>query len=86
MIDGPTKKHFIYSLNVDTGATNSGWPVDVNATATFRGTNFNSALQNERGALAILQRNLLIYGFGGVVIPFFGIKLIDMLIVALRWA
>ena len=29
------------------------------------------------GALAILQRNLLIYGFGGVIVPFIGIKLID---------
>ena len=34
LIDGPTKKHFIFSLNVDTGATTpGGWPVDVNATA-----------------------------------------------------
>ena len=32
------------------------------------------------GALAILQRNLLIYGVGGVIIPFVGIKAIDMLI------
>jgi K+-transporting ATPase ATPase B chain len=32
------------------------------------------------GALAILQRNLLIYGLGGVVIPFIGIKLIDVII------
>jgi len=36
------------------------------------------------GALAILQRNLMIYGFGGVVIPFFGIKAIDMLITGLK--
>ena len=36
------------------------------------------------GALAILQRNLIIYGFGGVVIPFIGIKLIDLIITALR--
>ena len=36
------------------------------------------------GALAILQRNLLIYGLGGVIIPFIGIKLIDFLITALR--
>src|SRR5215470_2556647 len=35
------------------------------------------------GALAILQRNLLIYGFGGVIIPFVGIKVIDLVIVAL---
>jgi K+-transporting ATPase ATPase B chain len=32
------------------------------------------------GAAAILRRNLFIYGFGGVVIPFVGIKLIDLLI------
>jgi len=32
------------------------------------------------GAEALLRRNLLIYGFGGIVAPFIGIKLIDMLI------
>jgi K+-transporting ATPase ATPase B chain len=32
------------------------------------------------GASALLRRNLLIYGFGGMVVPFIGIKLIDMLI------
>jgi K+-transporting ATPase ATPase B chain len=36
------------------------------------------------GALAILQRNLLIYGFGGVIIPFVGIKAIDVLITSLK--
>ena len=36
------------------------------------------------GALAILQRNLLIYGFGGVIVPFIGIKLIDVIITALH--
>jgi K+-transporting ATPase ATPase B chain len=36
------------------------------------------------GAQAILQRNLLIYGFGGVIIPFIGIKAIDVLITALN--
>ena len=35
------------------------------------------------GALAILQRNLLIYGLGGVVVPFIGIKLIDLLVTTL---
>ncbi|WP_299291562.1 potassium-transporting ATPase subunit KdpB [uncultured Mucilaginibacter sp.] len=32
------------------------------------------------GASALLRRNLLIYGFGGVIAPFIGIKLIDLLI------
>jgi K+-transporting ATPase ATPase B chain len=36
------------------------------------------------GALATLQRNLLIYGVGGVIIPFIGIKLIDVIITALH--
>jgi K+-transporting ATPase ATPase B chain len=36
------------------------------------------------GAQAILQRNLLIYGLGGVIIPFVGIKLIDLLITAVK--
>ncbi len=30
------------------------------------------------GAGALLQRNLLVYGLGGIAVPFFGIKLIDM--------
>jgi K+-transporting ATPase ATPase B chain len=36
------------------------------------------------GAGALLRRNLLIYGMGGIILPFFGIKLIDMILVALR--
>ncbi|MHA6688169.1 potassium-transporting ATPase subunit KdpB [Mesorhizobium sp. A556] len=38
------------------------------------------------GAGALLRRNLLIYGLGGVVIPFVGIKAIDMLITAIGLA
>jgi K+-transporting ATPase ATPase B chain len=38
------------------------------------------------GAAAVLRNNLLIYGFGGLIVPFVGIKLIDVLIVALGWA
>ena len=32
------------------------------------------------GASALLRRNLLIYGLGGVIVPFVGIKLIDMVV------
>ncbi|MBS0508921.1 MAG: hypothetical protein JSR53_16210, partial [Proteobacteria bacterium] len=38
------------------------------------------------GAAALLRRNLLFYGLGGLAVPFVGIKLIDMLIAALGWA
>jgi K+-transporting ATPase ATPase B chain len=34
-------------------------------------------------AAAVLQRNLLIYGLGGVVVPFVGIKIIDIIVSAL---
>jgi K+-transporting ATPase ATPase B chain len=32
------------------------------------------------GAASLLRRNLLIYGLGGIIVPFIGIKLIDMLV------
>ena len=34
------------------------------------------------GAAALLRRNLLIYGVGGIIVPFVGIKLIDMAVTA----
>jgi K+-transporting ATPase ATPase B chain len=36
------------------------------------------------GAARILRRNLLIYGLGGLVVPFVGIKLVDLALVALH--
>ena len=36
------------------------------------------------GADALLRRNLLIYGLGGIVVPFIGIKAIDLVVAALR--
>ncbi len=48
------------------------------------------ALQGVRyrpvGGEALLRRNLLIYGLGGIVAPFIGIKLLDVLLTWLRWA
>src|SRR5437660_6177009 len=64
MIDGATKRHLVYSLNVDTGATNSNWPVDLNATARYNGTTFTSLVQNERGGLAIVN-GILYVSFSG---------------------
>src|SRR6266550_2672995 len=51
LIDGNPDKHFIYSLNVDTGATNPNWPVNVDAKVP----NFSSAVQEERGGLALVN-------------------------------
>jgi K+-transporting ATPase ATPase B chain len=38
------------------------------------------------GAAALLRQNLVVYGIGGVVAPFIGIKLIDLLITYLHFA
>jgi potassium-transporting ATPase ATP-binding subunit len=45
----------------------------------LRGVNYRPI-----GAAAILRRNLLIYGVGGIIVPFAGIKLIDVILVFLR--
>ena len=66
VINGSPFKHFIYSLNVDTGATNPGWPVDLDARAHYNGINFSSAVQENRGALALV--NGIVYNsFSGYV-------------------
>ena len=64
MIDGNPEKHFVYSLNVDTGGTNPNWPVDLNATANYNGTAFTSRVQNERGGLAVVN-GILYVAFSG---------------------
>jgi K+-transporting ATPase ATPase B chain len=37
------------------------------------------------GAAAVLRRHLWIYGVGGVILPFPGIKIVDMLLTAIGW-
>ena len=37
------------------------------------------------GAAVLLRNNLLIYGLGGIIVPFVGIKLIDMILVGFGW-
>ena len=45
----------------------------------LRGVKFRAT-----GSAAILRRNVLIYGVGGIIVPFFFIKLIDLVLVALH--
>jgi outer membrane protein assembly factor BamB len=57
VISGPN--NMVYSLNVDTGAINAGFPIDVNAAFS----DFSSSLEMQRAALAILGNRLYIpYG------------------------
>ncbi|MGL4351656.1 MAG: potassium-transporting ATPase subunit B, partial [Plesiomonas shigelloides] len=46
----------------------------------LRGVNLSGS------AAVLLRRNLLIYGVGGLIVPFIGIKLIDLLVTALGLA
>jgi len=62
---GTTKKHLILSLNVDTGDINPGWPVDVEATATYNGINFDPSIQMQRPALGIVGK-ILYVGYGSM--------------------
>jgi len=62
---GTTKKHLIFSLNVDTGDINPGWPVDVDA-ATYNGIHFDASIQQQRPALGIVG-NILYVGYGSMM-------------------
>jgi hypothetical protein len=62
---GTTKQHLILSLNVDTGDINPGWPVDVEATASYNGINFTAEVQQQRPALGIVG-NILYVGYGSM--------------------
>ena len=64
MTAASSARHQVYALNADTGAVLSGWPVDLNAKVTSGSTTFNSLVQNQRGALALLG--------GKVFVPFGG--------------
>jgi len=60
---GTTKKHLVFALSIDDGSVVPGWPVDVSAAVTFQGTAFDSSVQNERGALALVGGTLYVpYG------------------------
>src|SRR5436309_6191634 len=60
---GNTKKHLIFSLNVDTGDINPGWPVDVGEVAVYNGVTFTPSTQAQRPALAIVD-NILYVPYG----------------------
>ena len=68
VISGPN--NLIFSLNVDTGAINPGWPVDVNA----RISGFDSTRQSARAALGLLGTTVYVAygGYLGDAPPYFG--------------
>jgi len=59
---GNTKIHYVYALSIDTGATKTGWPVNVAAKVG----GFNATVQQDRGALELLN--------GTVYVPYAGLN------------
>lgn len=62
--DGGQQHHRVFGLRLADGAVLPGWPIDVGAGLQARGVQFDSATQNQRGALALLN--------GRVFVPFGG--------------
>ncbi len=58
------KSHLIFALSLKDGSTIPGWPVDVSATVIFGKKAFDSSVQNQRGALALVH--------GTVYVPYGG--------------
>ncbi len=61
---GRTKRHLLYALSVNDGAVKQGWPLDVTAALSKRSLLFDAAVQNQRGALALVKGTLYV-PFGG---------------------
>ena len=60
---GTTKRHLIFALSVDNGQTKNGWPVDVTAKVKFNNLSFDSSVENQRGALQVVNGTLYVpYG------------------------
>jgi hypothetical protein len=62
---GVTKMHLLFSLNGDTGDVNPGWPIDVEATASYNGAAFDPQFQQQRPALGIVG-GILYVGYGSM--------------------
>lgn len=58
-------EQLIFSLNVDTGNVNPGWPLNLNGNARSGTTIFSSLSQGQRGALAVIGTNLYV-PYGGL--------------------
>ena len=60
---GVTKQHLLVALSIDDGSTRPGYPVDLAARLAAQGVTFTPSIQQQRGALALLQGNVYVpYG------------------------
>ena len=62
---GRTKRHLIFALSLDDGLVRAGWPVDVVAMlGNAQPTGFDATVQNQRGAIVVLN-GVLYVPYGG---------------------
>jgi outer membrane protein assembly factor BamB len=61
---GGAAKQMIYALSVDDGSTRQGWPVDLDSRVSSGGIAFDSRVQNQRPALALLGGTVYV-AYGG---------------------
>ena len=82
MKSAETPLHKVQGLGASHSGTGHFWRERVTAVAliplSLRGVKYRPV-----GAGALLGRNLLIYGLGGVLVPFIAIKAIDLIINAI---
>jgi hypothetical protein len=64
VVNEPGMHHRIYALSLNDGSVLPGWPIDVADALRGVGQNFDPRVQNQRGALLILDRTLYV-PFGG---------------------
>jgi len=79
LISGSPNKHWIYSLDVDTGATTPGWPVDLNATVVYNGINpqnFRTLDPDEQFAKSFETGGKKVLGFVGSFYRYEGLDLL----------
>lgn len=62
--NGKTEHHKIFALSLDDGSVRPGWPLDVSAAVKVDGLGFDSAVQSQTAALALLN-GVLYVGYGG---------------------
>ena len=74
--------------NADTAVAGAGRGSRPHALPNGAGPGALEVLEaaEDRGAAALLRRNLLIYGLGGIIAPFIGIWIIDRLVSVLHLA
>ena len=61
---GLTARHRIYALSIDDGSTRAGWPIELDGRVVSGDIAFDSKVQNQRAALALLDGTLYV-AYGG---------------------